>query len=764
MLLNVLIILALPTPQALAAEAIIHSGELHATRIPREHWSHRLKMAKALGLDTVSTYVFWSQHEPAPGKFDWTGQNDLAEFCRQAQREGLQVLLRPGPYVCGEYDFGGMPWWLLKDPEMHVRGRYPGFLSAVQRYYKALGEQLAPLQATKGGPIVMVQVENEYDGYGSDGAYIESLCAALRESGFDVPLYTSEMTWSLRPSKVPGLIRGVGFGSDPDRHFADLRRVQPNGPMFCSELYTGWYGVWGRSSSIGSPFQTLTNTLEHVLNLGASFNLYMVHGGTSFGFTAGANNPPFRPTPTSYDYGAPIDEAGRPTPKYHALREVMARHLPPGQTLPPIPPPNPIIALPPVAFQEVAPMLKNLPGSHRERWPQTMEALGQGQGCVLYRTKLPAGRAAELIVTEPHDFVVVLLDGKPVGTLDRMRRERSLWLPERREDATLDLLVEAMGHVNFGPDMEKDRKGITERVELSDSRGRRELLDWEMFPLPLSTASLAQLKFERRSVGDEVTSTNRLREPVYFRATFDLKESGDTFLDLRQWSKGVVWVNGHNLGRFWSIGPQQTLYLPGPWLKKAGNEIIVLDLLGPAKAEIAGLTNPILNELNFASVGRLHRKSGQKLVLEGVTPVTEGQFPPESGWQLAKFEPVHARYVCLEARSSLAKDGYTTCAELNIVDAVGRNIPKANWKILYADSEEVLAEDASADRILDGRPETFWHTRWDGDKDPLPHHLVIDLGEEYPITGVRYLPRQDMPNGRIGEYRIYARKEAFPGL
>jgi beta-galactosidase len=227
------------------AEFPIRSGELHSTRIPREHWAHRLRMAKALGLTTVSTYVFWSRHEPEPGKFDWSGENDLAEFCRQAQREGLQVLLRPGPYVCGEYDLGGLPWWLLKDREMRVRSRYPGFLSAVQRYYKALGEQLAPLQATKGGPIVMVQVEDEYDGHGSDDGYIEALAAALRDAGFDVPLYTSEMTWSLRPAKVPGLIRGVGFGSDPDRHFADLRQVQPDGPMFCSEFYTGWYDVWG---------------------------------------------------------------------------------------------------------------------------------------------------------------------------------------------------------------------------------------------------------------------------------------------------------------------------------------------------------------------------------------------------------------------------------------------------------------------------------------------------------------------------------------
>ncbi len=569
---------------------------------------------------------------------------------------------------------------------------------------------------------------------------------------------------------MPGLIRGVGFSRDADQHFADLRRIQPTGPLFCSELYTGWYDVWGRGSSTAGPFQTLTNTLERVLDLGASFNLYMVHGGTSFGFTSGANDSPYRPQPTSYDYGAPIDEAGRPTAKYFAIREVMSWHLPRGQTLPPLPPSPRIIALPRVQFSEIASVLKNLPTPRRDRRPKTLEALGQGQGCVLYRTVLPPGRAAELTVTEPHDFVVVLLDGQPVGTLDRMRREHSLWLPGRGTDTTLDLLVEAMGPVNFGPEMVRDRKGITERVELNDGRGPRELLDWEMFPLPLATSSLSSLAFEKQGTQNlatrpsDATGSVVSREPTFFRATFNLAEVGDTFLDLRSWSKGVVWVNGHNLGRYWSIGPQQTLYLPGPWLRLKNNEIVVLDLLGPAKAEIAGLTNPILNQLNFASVSRLHRRPGQSLVLDGVKPVAEGRFSPEVRWQSAKFSPVPARYVCLEARSSLAEDGYTTCAELDILDAGGRSIPRAGWKILYADSEEVFGEDASADRVLDRRPESFWHSRWDGTKDPLPHQIVIDLGQEYPVGEVRYLARQDKPHGRIGEYRIFANRGPFGGL
>jgi len=429
----------------------------------------------------------------------------------------------------------------------------------------------------------------------------------------------------------------------------------------------------------------------------------------------------------------------------------MARHLPRGQTLPPIPPSPRMMTLPPIRFTDSASMVKNLPPSRRSLRPKTLEALGQGQGCVLYRTILPPGRAARLIVTEPHDFVVVMLDGKPVGTLDRMRQETTLWIPSRGTDTTLDLLVEAMGHVNFGPNMERDRKGITERVELNDDGGPRELLDWEMFPMPLTASSLGDLRFEKTGSAKEQTSPAdgggdvELKEPTFFRATFDRKEVGDTFLDLRPWSKGVVWVNGHNLGRYWSIGPQQTLYLPGPWLKSRGNEIVVLDLIGPSKAEITGLSNPILNELNFASVRRLHRRPGQVLALDGLKPAKEGQFSPETRWQSAKIEPHPARYVCLEARSSWANDGYTTCAELDIVDAGGRSIPRAEWRILYADSEEVFGEDASADRALDGQPGTFWHSRWDGTKDPLPHQIVIDLGQEYAVGEVRYLARRSRP-------------------
>ncbi|HRI16255.1 MAG TPA: beta-galactosidase, partial [Verrucomicrobiota bacterium] len=509
----------------------VDSGEVHSARVPSELWEKRLAVTKALGIDTISSYVFWNQHEPEPGNFVWDGQQDIVQFCRMAQAEGLKVIIRPGPYVCGEWDFGGLPWWLLTDRDMRVRSRYQGFIEPAKRYLRAVAEQLAPLQATRGGPIIMVQVENEYDGFGHDSGYAEVLCATLREAGIDVPLFTSEMTWSLRPSKVPGLLRAVGFAEDPDRSFAALRRVQPDAPLFCGELYTGWYDVWGRASAAGSGLRRLTNTLERVVDLGASFNLYMAHGGTSFGFTAGANDKPYRPQPTSYDYAAPIDEAGRPAAKFFAIREIMARRLRPGESLSPVPPANPVIALPPIRFRETSSLLKNLPTARRASRPVPMELLGQGHGCVLYRTKLEAGPVAELIITEPRDFAMVILEGQRLGTLNRMLRERSLWLPARTNDATLEVLVEAMAHVNFGQEMDQDRKGITERVEVRTARGTSELLGWEMFPLPLKEESLRQLKFSRAKVDG----------PAFYRAEFNLREVGDTFLDMRRWSKGVVW-------------------------------------------------------------------------------------------------------------------------------------------------------------------------------------------------------------------------------
>ena len=769
----------------------IRSGEMHFQRVPAEYWPHRLQTLHALGVNSVSSYVFWSQHEPTPGRFEWRGQGDVARFCRLAQAEGLRVVLRPGPYVCGEADFGGLPGWLLADPNMHVRSRHPEFIGAVRRYFQALGEQVAGLQVTRGGPIAMIQVENEYDGFDADGGYVAETCSALREAGFEVPLYTSEMGGTMRPSPVPGLIRGVGFSAGTDHAFASLRRISPDGPLFCSELYTGWFDTWGYASSSGSGPDQVTNTLAQVIARGGWFNLYMAHGGTSFGFLAGANDLPYRPNVTSYDYGAPLDEAGRPTPKFHAIREILQRQLPAGQKLPEVPAPIPTVAIPSFQLRERASLRQLLTAPLRALRPVPMERLKEvrsemlatlqspdapagantnvpalpaqtlnGHGCVWYRTQLPPGRAQELLVTHARDYLQAWLDGKYLGTIDRTRQQQSLWVPDRGETQTLDLCVEAMGHVNFGSGL-GDRKGITERVELRDDFGRREVLDWEIVPLPLEADGLGRLVFEKMPPGAAVGAEP---DPSVYRATFHLERNGDTFLDLRTWTKGMVWVNGHNLGRFWNRGPQQTLYVPGEWMQKGRNELLIVDLVGPAEPKVAGLPDPIRNEVNLAATGRVHQKPGAQLRLTGLSPQVSGIWDAGKAWQTRRFGEVRGRYICFEALNSHSNDGYSTCAELQLLGPTGRELPKTGWKIVYASSEEAAGEDGGADRILDGVAGTFWHSRWQGLKEPPPHQVVIDLGRVEAISGITYLPRQDQDHGRIREFRLYASEKAFPGI
>jgi beta-galactosidase len=732
---------------------IIRGGEMHYPRIPREYWSHRLQMARALGLNTVSTYVFWNVHEPPAGQFDFTGNADVAEFCRLAQRAGLKVIVRPGPYVCGEWDFGGLPWWLLKDSDVRVRTRQPHFLVACRRYLHEVGRQLAPLQVTKGGPIIMVQVENEYDGYGRDRQYPAALRSYLTEAGVDVPFFSSEMTWSLKRATGQDLFRAIGFSSKPEAEFNSLRAVQPSGPLMCSEFYTGWYDSWGRRSSRGDLQAEALGALTWLLEHKASFNLYMVHGGTTFGFRSGANCPPYLPQPTSYDYGAPISEAGWDTPKFHTLRALFTKHLTASEQLPDIPPRNPVMEIPPIELSEMAPLFAHLPKAKSAIRPQCMELFDQPHGCILYRTKLPVGGGERLVITELHDYGLVFVAGKKIATLDRGRKQNSTTLPARDAEVTLDLLVEALGRVNYGEYLH-DRKGITEKVELMRGSDVRELTGWEVFNVPLYDGDLARLKFQK----------GKTDQPAFYRGRFNLREVGDTFLDLRTWGKGVAWVNGHNLGRFWDIGPQQTLYCPGPWLRKGANELIILELNGAQNHAVAGLSEPILDEVNPGATGKVHRKASQALNLTESQPIQSGVFPPGAALQTVTIAAAKGRYLCLEVLSSHSGDQYATCAELDFVGSNGKELARDQWKVVYADSEEVEAEDGSADNVLDSNPGTFWHTQWQAAKPEHPHHLVIDLGREETLTGLRYLPRQDSPNGRIQGFRLFLSATPFPGL
>ncbi len=563
----------------------IRCGEIHAARVPREYWQHRLRLAKAMGLNTVCAYLFWNMHEPQPGKFNWSGQADIAEFCRLAQKEGLWVILRPGPYACAEWEMGGLPWWLLKNDGVKLRTRDPLYLDAARLYLKQVGRVLGPLQITHGGPILMVQVENEYGSYGKDAEYMGAVRQSLLEAGFDVPLFACNPTGDLKNGYRADLFPVVNFGADPAGSFKALRDILPKGPLMCGEFYPGWFDTWGAPHHTGNTSNYLRD-LDYMLNAGASFSIYMAHGGTTFGLWSGADHP-FKPDTSTYDYDAPISEAGWTTDKFFKTRELFARHLLPGETIPEPPPKNPVIAIAPAAATQCAPVFANLPSPRTDAHARAMEEYGQGYGCILYRTTLPPGPEATLAAEAIHDYGFVYLDGERVGFMDRRNRSYKVRLPERKNPARLDILVEAAGRVNFGVEIH-DHKGVIGGFTLAGAAGTTPLTGWQVYNLPLDAKMLAGLKYRdaREKPG-----------PAFWRARVEVAHPGDTFLDMRPWGKGVAWVNGHCLGRFWNIGPAQTLYVPGPWLKSGQNEVVILDLPGPEKPEVAGLDMPILNQL-----------------------------------------------------------------------------------------------------------------------------------------------------------------------
>jgi beta-galactosidase len=560
----------------------IKVGEMHPGRIPHQYWADRLRMAHAMGLNAVSIYVFWNQHEPREGEFHFSGDEDIARFVKLAQKEGLWVILRPGPYCCAEWEFGGYPWWLLKEHDMKVRSQDARFLSAAETYMKKLGQQLAPLQITHGGPIIMAQVENEYGSFGGDHVYMEKIREMDRAAGFDVPLFTADGGGNMMAKgHLPEALPGLNGGSGPDI-MKEIGKYRPTGPWFVPELYPGWLDHWGephaRTGIDGVVRETEWDLTNHV-----SFCYYVVCGGTSFGFMNGANyGGHYQPQPTSYDYDAPMDEMGRPTKKFFALRDVLAKYLAPGETLSDVPAATPVIEIPKIQLPESANIFENLGEPVKSETPLSFEDLSQGYGYVLYRTHISGPVEATLLIKDLRDFAVVCVDGKRVATLDRRKNQQSMPLKISGQSATLDILVENCGRINYGGRMRDNRKGITESVMLGD----HELTGWEMYRLPFD--STASLHFKPGPAPSA---------PAVHRGTFKLSELGDAFLDMRKWGKGIVFVNGHNLGRYWNIGPQQTLYLPGVWLKKGRNEIEVFELMKDDVDIVEGIKSPILDQL-----------------------------------------------------------------------------------------------------------------------------------------------------------------------
>jgi beta-galactosidase len=724
---------------------VIRCGEIHYARVPREYWRHRLQMCRAMGLNTVCVYLFWNFHEWEEGRFDWTGQGDVAEFCRLAQAEGLWVLLRPGPYSCAEWEMGGLPWWLVKHDHIQLRSADPLFLEPALRFLREVGRVLGATQITRGGPLLMVQVENEYGSYGDDAAYMGAIRQGLIDAGFDVPLFACNPSGAIANGYREDLFQVVNFGiGAADKAFETLRGFQKTGPLMNGEYYPAWFDTWGRKHRTGD-VAPIAADLDHMVRHRHSFSIYMAHGGTSFGFWAGADRP-FSPDTSSYDYDAPISEAGWVTPKFTGIREVFARHLQPGETLPEPPLANPVIEIPPLTLTETALLLQHLPSPKTDAAPRHMEAYNQSRGCILYRTTLPAGEAGILEVRAVHDFAWIFVNGRAVGVMDRRGKRFKVELPERSSPAQLDILIEAVGRVNFGREV-FDRKGLHGPVQWLPSGGgpAGDLKGWEVFSLSLDDEYLAGLRFTE--AGAEA--------PAFWRGRFEVQAPGDTFLDLRSWGKGMVWVNGHCLGRFWNIGPTQTMYLPGPWLRSGVNEVVVLDLLGPRKPVLAGLARPILDqlrpELDFA--GR--RRASGEFDAGGLAPAAEGSFTDRIEWQTVRFkQPAAGRFVCLEALNAIEGEALAAVAELDVVGAEDAPLSKSGWKIFWVDSEDALGSGSDAENILDGQPSSCWQTEHGR---AYPHRVIVDLGECQRLMGIRYLPRSgNMENsGRIREYRVY---------
>ena len=559
------------------------SGEMHYQRIPREYWRERFRMAKAMGLNTVTTYVFWNVHEPRPGVYDFSGINDVAEFLREAQQEGLWVILRPGPYVCAEWEFGGYPAWLLKDHSLEVRSRDPKFSDSARQWIKRLGEEVAPLQIGNGGPILLVQVENEYGSFGNDHAYMEEIHNMLVDAGFTKSvLYTADGAEEVLAGSLPELPVGINFGGSDDapHEFEILKKVRPNGPFFNSEFWDGWFDHWG-SKHAGSNAAKEAANLEWMLKQGYSVSLYMFHGGTSFGWMNGANSEKgdYEPDVTSYDYDAALSESGRPTKKYWAFREVIANTT--GVTPPRVPTVAATQEIPEFRMEEAVSLWDVLPAPLKSEQIESMEDLDQAYGYILYRTQLKTKADDELVLDELHDYAQVYLDGKLAATLDRRLGQNKMAL-RAGAGLRLDILVENTGRINFSGALRGERKGITKQVTLAG----RPLLGWEIYPLPMT--DVAKLPFKKA----------QCEGACFYRGTLQADRQLDTFLDTSSFTKGQVWLNGRAIGRVWNIGPQKTLYVPGPWLKQGENEAVVFDLQSSPGPMLRGLQAPILDQVS----------------------------------------------------------------------------------------------------------------------------------------------------------------------
>ncbi|SDG59986.1 beta-galactosidase [Prevotella communis] len=756
---------------------VVKAAEVHYPRIPRPYWEHRIQMCKALGMNTVCIYVFWNIHEQKEGQFDFTGNNDVAEFCRIAQKNGMYVIVRPGPYVCAEWEMGGLPWWLLKKKDIKLRERDPYFMERVKIFEQKVGEQLAPLTIQKGGPIIMVQVENEYGSYGEDKPYVSEIRDCLRGIyGKELALFQCDWSSNFEKNGLDDLTWTMNFGTGANINdqFRRLGQLRPNAPKMCSEFWSGWFDKWGARHET-RPAKDMVEGMDEMLSKGISFSLYMTHGGTSFGHWAGANSPGFAPDVTSYDYDAPINEYGHATPKFWELRKMMEKYND-GKKMPAVPKaPMSIITVPKFELTEFAPfiaaMTKPVNGT-----PKTFEEMDMGWGTMMYSTRLPEITSQSVLTGEFHDFAQVFIDKKYIGKIDRVKNEKSLTIPAVKEGAELIIIVEGMGRINFGRAI-KDFKGIVGDVTLTTEKNDIEMVltpkNWMNVAIPDDYKTATKALDMVKGVNDQVAAGKAkgsvpalaftqgyegskklgdIMKPGYHRGYFNLKKVGDTFLNFETWGKGQVYVNGHAMGRIWSIGPQQTLYVPGCWLKKGKNEIIVLDVVGPRKAVVWGQAEPELNKLQLEKSNK-HNNIGDKPDLNSATPVATGAFKAGNGWQTIQFgKTAKGRYLAIECLSTQKDGERVAIAELYLQGQDGKRLSREPWKTKYANSEDEGGNHLG-DKVFDLQESTYWQTEKGAS---APHLLVIDLGSEQTVNALEYLPRAEQgAPGSIKNFKVY---------
>lgn len=557
----------------------IISGAIHYFRVVPEYWQDRLEKLKAMGCNTVETYIPWNMHEPKKGQYRFDGMLDVKRFVQTAQKLGLYVILRPSPYICAEWEFGGLPGWLLAEDGMRLRTCYEPFLKHIADYYDKLFEIISPLQINYGGPVIMMQVENEYGYYGSDSAYMEKMKQMMVDRGVVVPLITSDGPYdeSLKCGRIEGVLQTGNFGSHTKERFELLKKHIGNKPLMCAEFWVGWFDHWGNGGHMRGNLEQSVEDLDEMLKQG-HVNIYMFQGGTNFGFMNGSNYyDELTPDVTSYDYDGILTEDGQITEKYRRYKEVVAKYAP----IPEVEFTTDIkrVAYGKLSVKEKTSLFENLDNlSKKVSSPFTvsMEKLGQNYGYILYRSKLEREQNFEKIrLWKANDRANILVDEKQVLTLyDRellVEHEIKENRPDVSNNPNIDILVENMGRVNFGPRMDNQRKGIDGCVQINGHIHH----NWDIYTLPLEDISKVDFGKEYKE-----------GVPAFYKFEFEAEEIGDTFLDFEGWGKGCVFINGFNIGRFWEIGPQKRLYIPGPLLKKGMNEIIVFETEGKVKETI----------------------------------------------------------------------------------------------------------------------------------------------------------------------------------